>query len=389
MNNNRAGGRNAAGRGHRRDNNNKKVIIGIACAAIAAIAIIIYFTLPKAHSITGTTGDVRSVVDGNTIELTNGLKVKLLGVGNTDASKDFLNQLVGKTVQLTADSKDRIQSYKNPMEETVRAYVRVTAPSVSFSAVNGYILRNVSGAQFENAFCSDSLSAFSSTKKAEEQGGAVSETSSHGVLLSEVELSKKMTPASFLIMVSHADGTKSYGTGFFIYKNGLSLTAAHILDSDDISNVTIFLSDEEGNVTIDKNRNFGRIIAGSSRNDYDFAIFTVQLDNGENVPYLPLAKKCPERGEKVATVGNPEGLTATFTPDGSVAAIREGKIQLNLRGTHGSSGGPICNYYGEVVGIMSEMSNGEGGDNAKFATDITIVRKKLDTLSDIKNYGGK
>lgn len=386
MNQNRTSGHNVVGRNNRRSQgNNKRVIIGIACAAIVAIVLIIFLNMPKSHLITGTTGNVRSVVNGNTIELNNGLKVILLGVGKTAASQDFLGQLIGKTVQLTADSKDPNQTYKDPMNETVRAYVRVIAPAVNFNCVNGYILRRVSGAQLDRTFCADSLTAYSYNESQDKNKDPHEASTTRGELLDDIALSKLMTPATFFIAVADNQGKGIIGTGFFINKYGLALTSYHVLAG--ASDFVAFLSDEEGNVTTDRNRKFGRILY--SDKNLDFAIFTVALDNGETVPFLPLAKSRPQRGEHVGTVGNPEGLVMTFSGNGQVSALREGYIQLMINATHGNSGGAICNYFGEVVGILSKMSDGGGGTNSKFATDIIEVRKVLANLKDVKEYGGK
>ena len=93
-------------------------------------------------------------------------------------------------------------------------------------------------------------------------------------------------------------------------------------------------------------------------------------------------------------VGNPQGLLATFTT-GAVTNYHEelGKIQVDASMTQGNSGGPICNFQGEVVGIaQSVLGNGDGTNatgNINFGTDIMIVRKALNELKDVKTYGGK
>lgn len=127
---------------------------------------------------------------------------------------------------------------------------------------------------------------------------------------------------------------------------------------------------------------------------YDWCIFVVSLDPGEKSHYLKLARLRPERGVDVGVVGNPKGLLATYTT-GQVTNIHEeaGKIQIDASMTQGNSGGPICNFNGEVVGIAQSVAGNPDGSNAtgnlNFGTDIMIVRNALDQLKDVKTYGGK
>ncbi|MDP9348384.1 MAG: serine protease, partial [Gemmatimonadota bacterium] len=69
---------------------------------------------------------------------------------------------------------------------------------------------------------------------------------------------------------------------------------------------------------------------------------------------LPLAEGDPEVGEAILAIGSPRGLTHTVS-DGLVSAMREmdGRrwIQISAPISEGSSGGPVLNRKGEVVGV--------------------------------------
>ena len=69
---------------------------------------------------------------------------------------------------------------------------------------------------------------------------------------------------------------------------------------------------------------------------------------------MKLAKILPKIGEGVFAIGNPEGLEQTLS-NGIISSYREDKtyIQTNTAITHGSSGGPLFNMKGEVIGIIS------------------------------------
>lgn len=378
----------------RKKNDGGKNMIFIAVGVIAVALVAVFLLIPrKKHYINDEVGEVRSVVNGNTIELKNGLKVQLLGVESSTRSQDFLSKnLVGQQVRLLADKSNQKPYYTNAEKETVSAYVHTVGAS-TFSNVNGYMIYEKQ-AGFLNAYCNDSATIFAEYAR----GGSPNPTpgptpgSNPYSLLSEIELGKKMTEATFLIVGNTGEG-QSIGTGFFINKNGLALTNYHVLAHR--ANYTIFVSDAEGHITQDRDRSIARVITANKSLDY--AIFMVSLDNGEEVPYLDLAKERPERGTRVGVVGNPATdsgvFLATFTT-GQISALREktGEVQFNASITNGNSGGPVCDYYGRVVGIAKSVAVKDGQQNAanlNFGVDIQLVRNELDELKDVKTYGGK
>lgn len=382
-------GRNSKKRGKGGDNNKNVIFIAIGVIAVAVVAV--YLLMPgKKHRIDDEIGVVQEVVSGNTIRLQNGLTVEMLGIkeGNS-SSVSFLNgNVVGKRVHLKADNSNTRPYYENAARETVRAYVNME-DLATFKNVNGYMLQNKQ-ADLNSSYCTDSLSAYQSYITDPEPGQPGCPNPGSGVLLSEVDLSKKMSAATFLIVGDMG----VVGTGFFIYKNGLALTNYHVLSHGDTSNYRIFLSDEEGNITPDRDRPFHRLIVYSSKLDY--AIFNVSLDSEEEVPYLDLAKERPARGTKVGVVGNPatdSGVHLATFSTGTISALpSENEIQFNAPITHGNSGGPVCDYYGRVVGITKSTAVDDGRQSAaniNFGVDILKVREVLDGLKDVKTYGGK
>ena len=378
----------------RKKNDSGKNIVFIAVGVVAVALVAVFLLMPgKKHYINDEVGEVRSVVNGNTIELKNGLKVQLLGVESSTRSQEFLSKnLVGQHVRLLADGSNQKPYYTNAEKATVSAYVHIVAAS-TFANVNGYMLHEKQ-AGFLNAYCNDSAKIFAEYARDKEPNPNPGPTPGPNPysLLSEIDLGKKMTEATFLIVGNTSEG-QSIGTGFFINKNGLALTNYHVLAHQ--ANYTIFVSDQEGHITQDRDRSIARLITANKSLDY--AIFMVSLDNGEEVPYLDLAKERPERGTRVGVVGNPATdsgvFLATFTT-GQISALREnsGEIQFNASITNGNSGGPVCDYYGRVVGIAKSVAVKNGQQNAanlNFGVDIQLVRKELDRLKDVKTYGGK
>ncbi|OFX18520.1 MAG: hypothetical protein A2033_02325 [Bacteroidetes bacterium GWA2_31_9] len=109
----------------------------------------------------------------------------------------------------------------------------------------------------------------------------------------------------------------------------------------------------------------------SKNEDLDYIIFKVKNAYNRKFDYVKIAGKLPEIGESVFAIGNPEGLEQTLST-GIVSGYREEKdyIQTDTPITHGSSGGPLFNSKGEVIGITS-MGAQEG--SLFFAINILKI----------------
>ncbi len=90
---------------------------------------------------------------------------------------------------------------------------------------------------------------------------------------------------------------------------------------------------------------------------------------------LRLASGVPAVGERIVVIGAPEGLANTVT-DGIVSALRaigdQKLLQISAPISHGSSGGPVLNLHGEVVGVSVMMLT--DGQNLNFAVPAAEVR---------------
>lgn len=93
--------------------------------------------------------------------------------------------------------------------------------------------------------------------------------------------------------------------------------------------------------------------------DHDLAI--LRPSKIELPESRPLAPEPPKWGHKVAVVGHPLGLAWTITSGivshprrvGGAAGNSHVWLQIDANAAGGSSGGPVFNQYGEVVGIVS------------------------------------
>jgi Trypsin-like peptidase domain len=80
-------------------------------------------------------------------------------------------------------------------------------------------------------------------------------------------------------------------------------------------------------------------------------------------------------GQHVVAIGNPEGLAGSVS-DGILSALRQTDSmklpQITAPISHGSSGGPILNDLGEVIGVA--QSTLDKGQNLNFAVPINYLK---------------
>ena len=131
-------------------------------------------------------------------------------------------------------------------------------------------------------------------------------------------------------------------------------------------------------------------IAGFSNFTSDVAILRI---DGKNLPVTNITPSVPvEVGDKIYTIGNTEGFINTLS-EGLVSGVRKTDdktyYQITAPISEGSSGGPVFNEFGEVIGIATMKL--KEGQNLNFAISIDKVSKiepfkKYITLKDLMDY---
>ncbi|MFH1371917.1 MAG: trypsin-like peptidase domain-containing protein [Planctomycetota bacterium] len=182
--------------------------------------------------------------------------------------------------------------------------------------------------------------------------------------LSVEDIVKYVSPAVVIIVVYDNTGDElRMGSGFFI-GSGKILTNAHVVEGAYSAEVRSLLKTYE-DVTITK-----------QDDDLDLAVLEVQ-SVGE--PIISLADDSDLRvGQRILAIGNPEGLERTVS-DGLISAIRDSggvqRIQITAPISHGSSGGPLLNMEGLVIGVTYAFM--EEGQNLNFAVGIETIKQFL------------
>jgi S1-C subfamily serine protease len=93
-----------------------------------------------------------------------------------------------------------------------------------------------------------------------------------------------------------------------------------------------------------------------------------------------------EVGDTVFAVGNPQGLEGTFS-QGIVSGIRaigpEKLLQITAPISPGSSGGPVLNTKGHVVGVS--VATFRGGQNLNFAIPSNYLKTLLTQITSVRS----
>ena len=121
----------------------------------------------------------------------------------------------------------------------------------------------------------------------------------------------------------------------------------------------------------------------------DYILFRIGPNDGK-FNYCKIADEMPEVGEQCFAIGNPRGLTLTLT-DGLISAYRDHRrrLQTTTAISKGSSGGPLFNKKGEVIGVTS---SGYRTGDLNFAINIkslpieSFIRKDSFMVKKLSTY---
>ncbi len=166
-----------------------------------------------------------------------------------------------------------------------------------------------------------------------------------------------------IVRIEDVDGR--VGTGFAIDPTGLIMTNLHVVVGASEVRVTTL----DGTALPVK-----QIIAFDA--DHDLAI--IDVDPAAPMPVLVLGDSDKVvAGDPVVAIGNPLGVLDYTVSDGLIAAVRQVApdvtlLQISAPISQGSSGGPLFNPYGEVIGIAVAVSN--EGQNLNFAVPSNYAR---------------
>jgi hypothetical protein len=185
-----------------------------------------------------------------------------------------------------------------------------------------------------------------------------------------------------IIMADNKGQPIAQGSGFVVTRNGLVVTNYHVIKNG--TSAVIKLPDGsfftvDGVLAFDKDRDIAAIKA------HGINFKTVALGDSDRL----------QIGDEVVAIGSPLSLESTVS-NGIVSGIRTEEqpsngslldqvtapaarklLQITAPISHGSSGGPLFNLAGQVIGITSAALI--GGENLNFAVPINDAKKLLGT----------
>jgi serine protease Do len=161
------------------------------------------------------------------------------------------------------------------------------------------------------------------------------------------------------------------GSGFVIREDGLIATNEHVVRNAD--QVTV----EFGDGT----KHTGEIVGFDRKTD----IALIKVETKESLPIVAFGNSDKLRpGDWVVAIGNPFDLDHTVTAGivsakhRSLTGAYDDYIQTDAAINPGSSGGPLLNLSGEVIGINTAIR--EGANTVGFTIPINMAKKLIPQL---------
>lgn len=179
--------------------------------------------------------------------------------------------------------------------------------------------------------------------------------------LTPEQIAARATPSVVLIKVPGG-----LGSGFVVSGDGRVVTNFHVIRGA-----------RSATVTTADGREFSAVEVMGADPAHDVAVLRI---GAHGIDPLPLGVSAAARpGEHIVAIGHPLGLGDTVS-DGLVSAVRAvskdfSLLQISAPISPGSSGGPVFDDQGEVIGISTLFVT--GGQNLNFAVPIDAVKPLL------------
>jgi hypothetical protein len=183
------------------------------------------------------------------------------------------------------------------------------------------------------------------------------------------DIAKTAFKSVVLLEMNDANGQPlSLGSGFFV-ADGVIATNAHVIEGAFSGTAKLIGSDRKvqilGSIIVDRHADLALLRVNSA------------------APSLTLGPNAnPTVGDPVYVVGNPLGLEGTFS-EGIISGVRtvgtDSILQMTAPISPGSSGGPVMDGAGSVIGVS--VATFQDGQNLNLAVPVSYLTKLLGTTS--------
>lgn len=188
-----------------------------------------------------------------------------------------------------------------------------------------------------------------------------------------INVYEKIAPSVVTVMADAKKGASS-GSGIIVSQEGHIVTSRHVVGKAHI--VTI--------ETAQGTRLTGRVVSLADEFN-DLAL--IKVVGTISLPAARLGDSSRIKvGQKVLAIGNPYGFERTLTT-GIISRIdtQRNRIQTDASINPGSSGGPLLNSRGEVIGINQSIYNPENSKSnigISFAVPVNTAKRLLQALPE-------
>ena len=165
------------------------------------------------------------------------------------------------------------------------------------------------------------------------------------------------------------------GSGFIISEDGYIVTNNHVIEN--ATTIKVMLADGD---------TYSAELIGRDVSN-DLAVLKIEAQDLTALSWNDLATLSV--GDPIVAIGNPLGELANSMTSGIVSALDRDvnidgtpmtMLQIDASVSPGNSGGPLLDSYGQVIGIVSAKSSGNGVEGIGFAIPSTIARGIVEQL---------
>jgi 2-alkenal reductase len=224
--------------------------------------------------------------------------------------------------------------------------------------------------------------------RAQERSAAAASVETNDILLqidrATVALFARVSPSVVQIITfdkgkTSTDSKINTGSGFFWDKDGHIVTNAHVVD--DAEAIVVWLA---------SGQQLDASVVGSAPN-FDLAVLKIKGMTVQPVPVAVGSSTDLKVGQSAFAIGSPFGLDQTLTA-GVISSVKrqlptsKGRsianiIQTDAAITRGSSGGPLLDALGRLIGVNTiAYSNAELGTSFGFAIPVETVKRIVPQL---------